>query len=203
MVFSIGVLIILLTVPIVYYVYSHQSQKNHGQNTTASTDFLLLEIWHSTEGYLLSGNRSDIDFLCIDFPLYGINASSQTVVDYWHHANQTDISKLSVLYGRGSSLGGVIGGGAGSDLTFYNATPIIISVDAYLNDSKRFTYTVTINETRHVFLNDTIMINPGDEYNWYYNHTKKYGENTTVEIKEVIKIKNYGIWPISSLVFRG
>lgn len=179
---------IIISATVVYFcLVKHEDSKT----------FLLIEVWHFKSGYVISGNASDIPFLCIDFPTYNIDETSRKLVDYGNLKNK-DLTQTKIIIGNGSSISGDIGGGAASRLYTYNNFPIHIFQMAYFCGKNVFNYTLDIISNEEVLINNSINIPTNEQYSYYLNYTEDFqsvhGGNATVAICERIMIKNYGVW---------
>lgn len=174
--------VILYSVPVYLYKYgaicSFQS----------SECFLLVEEWHTTEGHIISGNRSDIPLKLIDFPMYDVEEGNKKIWVPFIRDDLKDLSNVSIIFGYGKSLEGDIGGGISSSLSTFEEFPLHIN---------RSGYSIDIISNDRVLINNNIEIPPGGQHLFISNYTENYG-NTTVNIQHTIRIKNYGNYPKDS-----
>lgn len=143
---------------------------------------MLVEEWHTKEGHIISGSRSDIPFRAIDFPLYNIQEGSKKIWIPFIRKDLKCLSNVSIIFGYGVSLEGDIGMGISSSLNTYEEFPLHIN---------RSGYSIDIISNDQVLINNNIEIPPGGQHLFISNYTENYG-NTTVKIQHTIRIKNYG-----------
>ena len=177
---------------------------DEGEDDAVEGEFLLVELWHSSNGILLSGNGSEIPILCIDFPTYHIDEGGGKLVDYGN-LEKGGISRMRVLYGFGTGLNGYAGSGAASGLEPYNGYPVHITEELRFSGGTSYNITIDILENDTIMINNTIPIAAGGEYIFYSNHTQIYSDlgNATVRIEETVRIKNFGLWQKDRIVREG
>jgi len=177
---------------------------DEGEDDAPEGEFLLVELWHSSDGKLLSGNGSEIPILCIDFPTYQIDVGGGKLVDYGN-LEKGEISRMRVVYGSGTGLKGYAGSGAASGLEPYENHPVHITEELRFSGRTPFNITIDIMENDTIMINNTIPIAAGGEYIFYSNYTQVYPDlaNTTVRIEETVRIKNFGLWQKDRIVREG
>jgi hypothetical protein len=131
--------------------------------------------------------ESDDPFLNIDFPTYRYNTSAGTL----DTSLKIDLtSKTKVILGRGTSLGGSVGGGASTNLVLYNT----------LSEPDHF----VVNENGYVeYYHDGewIALSPGETWTRTFETSSYSSFSGQLIVTETIS--NYGIWEKSNITYQG